>query len=118
MPARLLRDRRDQLVDSLRAEGFSGTDLEAAFKREYARIILESSIFAHEGRHAIDQTYEPDLSSEELEFRGEDLPSGLRALSEACRTVRYLPGEHRGRYASRERERADHARAPRVDARA
>lgn len=70
VPARLLRDGRDQLIDSLRAAGLAGTDLEAAFKREYARAILESSIFAHEGRHAIDQTYEPDLSSEELEFRG------------------------------------------------
>lgn len=70
VPARLLRDGRDQLIDSLRAAGLAGTDLEEAFKREYARTILESSIFAHEGRHAIDQTYEPDLSSEELEFRG------------------------------------------------
>lgn len=70
VPARLLRDGRDQLADSLRAEGLGGTDLEAAFKREYAHAILESSIFGHEGRHAIVQKHEPALSSEELEFRG------------------------------------------------
>ncbi len=69
IPARLLRDARDQMMDSLRASGLSGTELETAFKRTYADALRESSIFAHEGRHAIDQKHEPDLSSEELEFR-------------------------------------------------
>lgn len=66
---RLLRDARSAIIDSLRAAGLSGRGLEAAFKHEYARAELESSVFAHEGRHAIDQSFEPGLSSEELEFR-------------------------------------------------
>jgi hypothetical protein len=69
VPARLLRDGRDQLAASLSASGLSGNELEAGFKREYASSLQESSIFAHEGRHAIDQRHEPGLSSEELEFR-------------------------------------------------
>jgi hypothetical protein len=69
VPARLLRDGRDAIVDSLTRAGFTGKDLEAAFKREYARAELESSVFAHETRHAIDQLRGDDLSSEELEFR-------------------------------------------------
>jgi hypothetical protein len=69
IPARLLRDGRDQLAASLRASGLSGNELETGFKREYASSLQESSVFAHEGRHAIDERHEPGLSSEELEFR-------------------------------------------------
>ena len=69
VPARFLRDGRGQLAASLRASGLSGNELEADFKREYASSLQESSVFAHEGRHAIDQRHEPGLSSEELEFR-------------------------------------------------
>ncbi len=66
---RLQRDGRMQIIDSLRATGHRGADLQAAFTREYARASLESSVFAHEGRHVIDQQEHPDLGSEELEFR-------------------------------------------------
>jgi hypothetical protein len=43
--------------------------LEAAFEREYGRVYEESSIFAHEGRHAIDNSLGLDLPAADLEFR-------------------------------------------------
>ena len=52
---RMRRDASAELVEGLRATGLTGRDLQAAFVREYARLQRESSIFAHEGRHAIDQ---------------------------------------------------------------
>jgi len=66
---RLARDGRRALLDSLRAAGLSGPGLEAAFERELANSLLESSIFAHEGRHAIDRNLGLRLDSDEREYR-------------------------------------------------
>ncbi len=44
----------DRIVDGLRKQGLSGPKLRLAFIGEIERIELESSIIAHEGRHAID----------------------------------------------------------------
>lgn len=66
--ARMQRDDGRALLDSLRAEGLGGGALEAAFQRAVGEAVQESSIFAHEGRHAIDQTL-GRFSTEELEYR-------------------------------------------------
>ena len=42
------------VVERLRSEGLEGDALRMGFVAEFERIIQESSIFAHEGRHAID----------------------------------------------------------------
>jgi hypothetical protein len=58
------------IVDRLKARGISGGDLKAAFLIEQSRIKLDSSFFAHEGRHVLDhQAFGDKLDSEELEFR-------------------------------------------------
>lgn len=43
-----------RLVERLRGEGLEGRELRAAFVAAYEAAVQESSIFAHEGRHAID----------------------------------------------------------------
>jgi hypothetical protein len=67
--ARLRRDGRNALLDSLRGAGLGGSALEAAFIRTVSHLSRESSIWAHEGRHAIDDALRPTLSTEEREFR-------------------------------------------------
>jgi hypothetical protein len=57
------------LRDSLAAAGSKGDALRAAFLAAYAEAITESSIFAHEGRHAIDRRLGIDADLEEREFR-------------------------------------------------
>ncbi len=75
---RMQRDAWQGLYDSLRAAGLGGHDLEMAFERIIDRDVQESSIFAHEGRHAIDKSsgwlsrllhFSRPLDSPELEFR-------------------------------------------------
>jgi tetratricopeptide (TPR) repeat protein len=59
-----------KILDRLKARGLTGRQLQIAFLSEYDHALQESSIFAHEGRHAIDQRGPFNvLSSEELEFR-------------------------------------------------
>ncbi|HEY8795595.1 MAG TPA: hypothetical protein VIM15_11685 [Gemmatimonadaceae bacterium] len=68
--SRLRRDARLQLLDSLRRGGLAGRDLELSFVRTYGDDIDESSIFAHEGRHAIDKiAHIADSSAKNLEYR-------------------------------------------------
>jgi len=57
------------LRDSLAATGLEGDSLSTAFLAAFAEATTESSIFAHEGRHAIDRTLGLDLDLEEREFR-------------------------------------------------
>jgi hypothetical protein len=57
-----------QIRDSLRDAGFEGTALRNAFLSEFEAATVESSIFAHEGRHVIDHRLGME-DSEELEFR-------------------------------------------------
>jgi len=70
-----LRDRMHRqgmawLRDSLASEGLAGEALRSAFLRAYDHARVESSIFAHEGRHAIDAALlAEDVGTEEREFR-------------------------------------------------
>ncbi len=70
---RIIQQGLQQLIDRLKARGLTGRQLQIAFLTEYDRAIQESTIFAHEGRHAIDQQPGPfniaSSESEELEFR-------------------------------------------------
>ena len=66
---RLHRDGRDALIDSLRRAGIPDSALGSAFVRVASRLIRESSIIAHEGRHAIDDALDPRLSPADREFR-------------------------------------------------
>lgn len=67
--SRLHRDGRDALIDSLRRAGVPDSTLGREFVRVASRLIRESSIIAHEGRHAIDDLLDPRLSPEDREFR-------------------------------------------------
>jgi len=67
--SRLHRDGRDALIDSLRRAGVPDSALGREFVRVASRLIRESSIIAHEGRHAIDDGLDPRLSPEDREFR-------------------------------------------------
>lgn len=66
--ARIRRDGRRALADSLRASGLAGRALEDAFVAEMARVYRESAVIAHEGRHAIDRLADPEANIEQLEF--------------------------------------------------
>ena len=66
---RLERDGRLELLDSLRRAGVAGPELEAAFERDIGDAVVESSIFAHEGRHAIDKGLGVWMRAPELEYR-------------------------------------------------
>ena len=85
--ARLLRNARFALRDSLRRTGLTGRSLQTAFVRTYGNDIDESSIFAHEGRHAIDRTIHiSDSSATNLEYQAKlsevaFAPSAKLALS-------------------------------------
>lgn len=67
--ARLTRDGEREVLAALRRKGYRGPDLERQFKATYAAAMLQSSIVAHEGRHAIDATLHLPLTSAEREFR-------------------------------------------------
>lgn len=67
--ARLRRDGRNALLDSLRGAGVPDSALSDAFVHVTSRIFRESSIVAHEGRHAIDDQLDPRLTPETREFR-------------------------------------------------
>lgn len=60
---------KNKILQDLLAKDLSGPELRTEFINTYEKLRLESSIFAHEGRHAIDKKYSGKLSSEELEFR-------------------------------------------------
>jgi hypothetical protein len=70
LAARLQWTGQNAVLDRLRSRGLAGPDLKREFIIEMMRLKLDSSIFAHEGRHVLDQIEFRDiLSSEELEFR-------------------------------------------------
>ena len=66
---RLRRDGRDAIIDSLRRAGVPDSTLGSVFVRVASRLIRESSIVAHEGRHAIDDELRVPLTPEGREFR-------------------------------------------------
>jgi hypothetical protein len=55
LAARLRKQGMLRLLERLQGRGLAGENLCAAFLSEYERAEVESSIFAHEGRHAIDK---------------------------------------------------------------
>lgn len=67
--ARLRRDGRAALLDSLRRAGVPDSAMESTFVRVMTQLYRESSILAHEGRHAIDDDAFPRLRPDEREFR-------------------------------------------------
>ncbi len=66
---RMERQYQVKLLADLRASGLSGGALRDAFVSRMTTDTFESSIWAHEGRHAIDKKYLHWLTSPELEFR-------------------------------------------------
>jgi hypothetical protein len=58
---RLLEQGLMTILDEEKARGLSGGDLRAAFVAATDRAVIESSIFAHEGRHAIDSQFFEDV---------------------------------------------------------
>ena len=69
LASRLRWSGQNMLADDLRKAGLSGAELKRRFILDLDRITLDSSIFAHEGRHALDDRYELKMETEELEFR-------------------------------------------------
>jgi hypothetical protein len=67
--ARLRRDSRNALIDSLRGAGIPDSMLANVFVSTAARLTRESAIFAHEGRHALDDRLAPGRDAEEREYR-------------------------------------------------
>lgn len=65
---RLMRDGARALLDSLRGAGLTGDTLRGAFVQLADDAIREASIFAHEGRHAIDRAL-GITDAAELEYR-------------------------------------------------
>lgn len=65
---RLMRDGARALFDSLRGAGLAGDTLRATFVQLADEAIREASIFAHEGRHAIDRALGV-TDDAELEYR-------------------------------------------------
>jgi hypothetical protein len=73
LPALCLRmalQGRGKLLERLKARGLTSADLRSAFITEYERVTVAASIFAHEGRHALDRTVSPlGYSGVDREFR-------------------------------------------------
>ncbi|MEQ9424911.1 MAG: hypothetical protein RJQ09_10865 [Cyclobacteriaceae bacterium] len=57
-----------EIYDSLINAGYEGSELRLAFINTIENLTQESSIFAHEGRHAIDKKIGYSRDSEELEY--------------------------------------------------
>jgi hypothetical protein len=70
---RMLLKATEAMVDGLKDSGLEGHDLAMAFVRRYGQFYVETNIFAHEGRHCLDQKFFADdfnhWSSSEREFR-------------------------------------------------
>ncbi len=62
-----------KIYQHLQASGLKGTELNIAFVDEIFKLTIASTVFAHEGRHAIDQLYFPKefktMSDDERELR-------------------------------------------------
>jgi hypothetical protein len=82
---RLMRRYDESVLDDLKRAGLSGDALRDAFIARVDRDTFESSIWAHEGRHAIDKNITRWMASPELEYRAklsqlEFAPSPRHAL--------------------------------------
>ena len=67
--ARLQRDVVAQLMAPLRARGLTGVELQRAFEVAFDQTLTRASIFAHEGRHAIDKRLHGGFTPADLEYR-------------------------------------------------
>jgi len=65
---RLRKQAVKAIEDRLRQQGLEGDALRLAFLAEFDRSRDKSSIFAHEGRHAIDLSVRPNLNGRKLEY--------------------------------------------------
>jgi len=65
---RLNYDSEKDILDSLRGTGLAGAQLRLSFINRIEELNQESSIYAHEGRHAIDKKNGYNKRSKELEF--------------------------------------------------
>jgi len=82
---RIKRQYDDGIIDELKRGGANGDALRTAFIARDERDEFESSIWAHEGRHAIDKKYDHLRDSAELEYRAklsqlEFAPSARHAI--------------------------------------
>ena len=59
----------ERMLAGLRGRGLGGESLRLAFLAAYEHAIVESTIFAHEGRHAIDRTLGASFTPADLEYR-------------------------------------------------
>ncbi len=66
---RLRRQYGDATLAALKAKELTGDDLRNAFLARVNNDTFESSIWAHEGRHAIDKKYNLATSATDLEYR-------------------------------------------------
>lgn len=66
---RLRRQYDDATLAALKAKGLTGDDLRDAFLARINSDTFESSIWAHEGRHAIDRKYALASEASDLEYR-------------------------------------------------
>ncbi|MCW5909695.1 MAG: hypothetical protein KIT62_01415 [Cyclobacteriaceae bacterium] len=66
---RIVAKARNKILDSLKLKKSGVHDLRLAFIQAYESQLIESSIFAHEGRHTIDLKDNPKMKAEELEYR-------------------------------------------------
>ena len=70
LSARMANRGRQNLLNRLKEKGLTGAELRTTFISEYERLTLASIIFAHEGRHALDETQKSEkLTGVDLEFR-------------------------------------------------
>jgi hypothetical protein len=70
LAARLEWEGQNAILDDLRTARVPFAELKGRFIAEHDRIRLDSSFYAHEGRHVLDKiAFGNSLSSEELEFR-------------------------------------------------
>ncbi len=122
---RLKRQGEQAVEDELGARGLAGGALRAAFVAEVDRAVIESSIFAHEGRHAIDADLPksqvlvpgPPRNRRRLRIPGEALRDRLR-VAPAARVRRDHHGRDRKPDAARPGEPEARAGSRRVDGRA
>jgi len=67
---RLMVRANERLLERLKNKGLRGVELRTLFLKERERLVNESNVVAHEGRHALDLSLEPaGLTGAELEFR-------------------------------------------------
>lgn len=69
LAGRLRTQGMERMHSGLRERGLAGESLRIAFLAAYEHAEIESTIFAHEGRHAIDKTLGESFTGADLEYR-------------------------------------------------